>query len=300
MQAGQATMAKRVDFLKQNLVKYIISWVGEAVAYWIFVIIMLDSAWGFNWWMAEPKGRFGIICIVYAVKNFGILVLTPIMWKRQNSILGGEVKFPWVDILYFITQLVFWIVSAIYAWDRYATAEKIKDADWVKRQQKWIDEAYILPVVKLCVDFVYSILASILHPLSHTALSGGGIIWMDLQYLFVYLFITGKVVWDNYFIVFVWIYMNSIVATMFSLCILCFVCVSMFKSQGLNVVQYVMYIAIAVMIILFFIWATIIGSKDYTNSNNYIALVVVILFTLFNGIQTFALWRGIDIVPQQR
>ena len=297
MQSGSQALKTRVDIMRQNLAKYVVSWLGEAIAYWIFTIICIDSVFGFNWWVIDARGRFGIICIVYAVKNLCLLILVPILHKRNKSGGFSEARFPAVDIFYFLTQIIFWVVSTIYAWDRHITPEKKNDPDWVARYQRWTNEAYILPVVKLCVDFLYGITAGIFYPTSHTALSGGGIIWMDLQYLFVYLFITGKVMWDNYFIVFVWIYMGSVVATLFALCILCFVAVSVCKQQGLNVVQYVMYMSIAVMIIIFFVWETIVGSKNYEKDNIYLLLVSVILYTLYNGIQTFALCTNVEIVP---
>lgn len=288
-----------MQLLAGNLPKYIVSWVGEAVAYWIFVIICIDSAYGFNWWLADKPHRFGGICIVYAVKALLLLILVPIQHKRLQGVFG-DAKFPWIDIAYFVTHLIFWVVCVIYAFDREITTDHVKNADWVKRYQKWNDEIYILPVVKLCVDFVYAILAAVVFPMSHTAMSGGAIIWMDLQYLFVFLFISGKNAWENYFIVFVWIYMGSIIATLAALCIICFLVMAIFKKQDMNASQYVIYISLAIMVILFFVWENIVGSKDYKKDNIYLLLVAIILYTLFNGFQTFALWRGVQLMPSER
>lgn len=298
MQQGSQAMAKRMELMRYNMPKYMVSWVCEAVAFWIFVIICIDSVWGFNWWLADKPHRFGIINIVYLVKNVALIVLIPVMHKRISNYIS-EIKFPWIDLVYFVLQIVFWLVSTIYAFDREITTEHVRDANWLKRYNDWTANIYILPVVKLCIDFVLVILATFMMPMSHTALSGSGIVWMDLQYLFVYLFITGKVQWDNYFIVFVWIYMGSILATLAALCILCFLVMAIVKRQPLNLIQYLMFISIAFMIILFFVWENIIGSKDYTKNNIYLLLVSIILYTIYNGLQSFALFKGLQIVPQQ-
>lgn len=305
MQQGTQVMAKRMELMRQNLPKYIVSWVGEAIAYWIFVIIAIDSPFGFNWWLGNKAHNFGIICIIYLLKNVGLLILVPIQHKRLKAFFA-DARFPWIDIAYFCTHIVFWLVSIIYAFDRESTQDKRRNIDWIKRYQKWNDEIYILPVVKLCVDFVYAVVATLMQPMSHTALSGGAIIWMDLQYLFIYLFISGKNRWANYFIVFVWIYMGSIIATLAALCIICFLVLAIFKRQpGMNATQYVIFVSLAVMIILFFVFANIIGAasdnqfRDYKKDNIYILLVCVILYTLFNGFQTFALWKGVQLMPQQ-
>ena len=288
-----------MQLLAGNLPKYIVTWVGEAVAYWIFIIICIDSQLGFNWWLADKPHRFGGVCIVYAVKALLLLILVPIQHKRLQG-LFGEAKFPWIDIAYFVTHLIFWVVSVIYAFDREITAEHVSNADWVKRYKKWNDEIYILPVVKLCVDFVYAILAALVFPLSHTAMSGGAIIWMDLQYLFVYLFISGKNAWENYFIVFVWIYMGSIIATLAAVCLIGFVVLALVKKQEITLSQIITYLCLSIMIILFFVWENIVGSKDYKKDNIYILLVAIIIYTLFNAFQTFALWRGIQMMPNGR
>ena len=288
-------MAQRVEAMKTNLPKYLISWLGEAICYWIFVIMCIDSKWGFNWWLGDRPWRFGIICIIYILKNVGFLVLVPIFYKKMKGLI--DIKFPLVDLVYFGLQVIFWLVCTIYAFDREVTSEKIRDADWAKRYQKWTDEIYILPVVKVCIDFVLALVGVFLYPLSHCAQASGGIIFMDLQYLFISLFITGKVRWENYFTVFVWIYMGSIILMLASLCIICFVVMSIFKTK-LNLTQYLLFTCISVMGILFFVWATLIGSKEYAKDNIYILLVCTILFTIYHGYQTFAVWKGIDLVPQ--
>lgn len=306
MQQGTQAMAQRMQIMQQNLPKYIISWVGEAISYWIFVIICIDSPTGFNWWLADKPYRFGIICIIYALKTLGLLILVPIQHRRLKEFIPGGAKFPWIDIAYFVTHLIFWLVSIIYAFDREITPEKKANADWAKRYQKWNDEIYILPVVKLCVDFVYAVGATLLYPGSHVSLAGGGIVWMDLQYLFVYLLISGKKVWDNYFVTFVWIYIGSILTTLVALCIICYVIMAVVKKQGLTVTQAGIYLTISIMFILFFVWENIVGAESADNFRNwkkdniYLLLVVIIIYTLFQVLQTFALWKGMQMMPETR
>lgn len=294
---GMAQMNKMLASQRNNLPKYVLNWVAEATAYWIFVIIMLDSAFGFNWWLIDRPYRFGWICIVYAIKNFFILVQLPFMHKkvREFYIKEEHKRFPVVDVVTYLLLLIFWIVSAIYAYDRRITSEHVMDPEWRDRYQQWTDNIYILPVVKLCVDFVLCIVATIVYPTSQTSLSGGGLIWMDLQYLFVYLFITGKVSWDNYFTVFVWIFIASIVALIGALCILCGVIAMIVKGGEKALAQVAMMSIMAVMIIIFFVWECIIGDGKNTNKDvNYMLLVCVILYTIFHASQTFIFWRGVN------
>ena len=177
------------------------------------------------------------------------------MHKRAKEyyILDEHKRFPVVDIITYLMLIIFWIVSAIYAYDRRLTPEKFTDPDWIKRYQDWTNNIYILPVVKLCLDFVLVIIARLRYPISVTGLGGGAFIWMDLQYLFVYLFITGKVNWENYFIVFVWIFMASIIALIGALCILCGVIAMIVKGGEKIIAQVSMMAVLAVMIILFFV-----------------------------------------------
>lgn len=285
---------------KNNVPRYALGWICEAVAYWIFVIVMLDSIYGFNWWLVDRPYRFGWICIVYAIKNFLFLILLPFMHKRAKEyyILEEHKRFPVVDIITYLMLIVFWIVSAIYAYDRRPTVEKFTDPDWIKRYQEWTKNIYILPVVKLCLDFVLVIIARLRYPISVTGLAGGAFIWMDLQYLFVYLFITGKVNWENYFTVFVWIFMASIIALIGALCILCGVIAMIVKGGEKIIAQVSMMAVLAVMIILFFVWECIIGDAKNKNKDvNYMLLVCVILYTIFHASQTFIFWRGVTYFP---
>lgn len=296
---GSTVFLKKIEHITGNLPKQLIQCLGEAVAYWIFVIICIDSPQGFNWWLADRPHRFGIICIVYAIKALAMLILT-VVQNRKLRESSPNSRFPWTDVGYFLNHMIFWIVSTIYAFDRELTTEHLRDPEWIKRYQKWNDEIFILPVVKLCVDHVFTVVGACSFPGSYTGHSMGGIIWMDLQYLFVYLFISGKNSWENYFIVFVWIYILSILATLGALCAYCAILGSLrIQFQGgkdhFNLIQYILCICITLMIFLFFVWENIVGSKDYKKENIYILLVALIFYTIYNSIQTFAMWKGINL-----
>jgi hypothetical protein len=312
MEAGSKALQQRYLNIKTSVAKYIVSWVGEVVAYWIFVGLAIRSVYGFNWWVVDTEGKFGIICIVYAVKNFLLLVLTPFQHRRNKQYsdhvgtLNAEpaqttgnprVKFPYFDILYYITQTAFWVISAVYAFDRRITAEKMADAEWRIRYQRWTDYAFIIPVVKLGLDVIYCALAAFLTPISHCSLSGGPIIWMDFQYLFVYLWITGKVNWGNYYIVFVWIYMASILAVAGALCLVGGLITYMVKRRG-NIFQYFLMALLPAMVIIFFVWENLVGSKRYEHSYIYLLLAAVALYTVINIVNTAAIIRGIELIPE--
>ena len=150
-------------------------------------------------------------------------------------------------------------------------------------------------MVKLCLDFVDVILASIFQQTSHTAHSSVSIIWMDLQYLFIYLYITGKVSWNNYFMVFVWIFIASIIAVLGALCVLFGLVFALFSQGKKMVVQSVLMFLLSSMAIIFLVWECIIGANnDYDKNVNYMLLTCVILYTLTNAGQTILFWRGLN------
>lgn len=308
-QKGLAQLSKVLGAQRDDLPKYVTGWVCEAVAYWLFVIIILDSTAGFSWWLLDRPHRFGWICIVYAIKNFIMLCLVPVSHHIMKKRLGGLAgladskltRFPATDIILYLMETVFWIVSAIYAFDREITPVKVTNADWVNRYKQWTDNIYVLPVVKLCIDFVLALVSGFAFPVSDTAKAGFGKVLMDCQYLFVYLFITGKVTnWNNYFIVFVWIFMGSIIALMGAACILCGVFAIIFQMGKQGIALAFNLGLISVMIILFFAWECIIGDKGRAADRdmNYLLLVSIILYTLFNFIQTIVFIFKIPYLPE--
>lgn len=297
-----AQFASYTDQMAKALPAYIVSWMGEATAYWIFVIYMIQSPIGFLWWLTAFTYNFGAICVTYSVKNLLLLILVPVLYKK-NTNYEVEKKLNWIDIIYYTMQIVFWVVSAIFAYDREPTDAKRLDANWLVRYARWTKYIYLLPVVKILVDVVLIVVAYVTKQIaSKTATAAGAIVWMDFQYLFVYLYISQKTTaFKNFFSLFVWIYMASILAVLGAICILAGVVMSLVAGQKMAL-QAALMITAALMYILFFVWENIIGAKDGMPKNQdvkYILLVAVILYTLFNSGMTFIFWKGMTIVGAQ-
>ena len=261
-----AMVSSPVDAIK---VKFFTFWVPDVVVAFIFVGYCLDSSQGFRWWMDPTTYGFAIINIILAIKSLALLILRIVQYKIAPAETDQEytqkIKFPITDIIFHLNNLAFWLVSAIFAFSTVVTPERLVDPDWRKSTGNLRDTIYILPVIKLIIDFINTIVALIFQPFSEARIMGSSQIWYDLQYLFIYLYLSSKAPsFTNFFIIFVWIYMLAILGAAFGCCLLCMGIISMVSGQK-QILQGLMFVFLSLAGILFFVWATIVGDgKAYT------------------------------------
>ena len=287
--------------------KFIFAWVCEVVAYWIFTINVLqynskyfqapDGTNVQGWYNVYKFGfiplDFGGIDVVYLIKNTVLIFMTIYYVRKQKA--------HWIDVLTYILATVFWLVSVIYFYDRKAPPTDVSAMQaWMDRYTSWNNNIYILPMIRAILDFILMIAGIAFAPQSYTAKNGLGLVWMDIQYLFIYLQLSGKVVWDNPFIMYVWIFMATILVTATCLCLLCStLCANLglkmaaandpdaahqqgyqILGKAIHVVTLVAFLGLA-QTVLFLAWCCVVGSnKEYLGSIHILLLVACIIVTL--------------------
>ena len=268
-------------------------WICELTAYWIFTInvLMYNSKYfqapdGTNvqgWYNVYKFGfiplDFGGIDIVYLIKNVGLMFITGYHISRDRfrgrTSMSGVITPDgfWIDLVTYFVAAVFWLVSTIYFYDRNSTNKST--TDW--------SNIFVLPVVKLIVDVLLVAGAAVVFRKSYTCAHGIDIIWMDLQYLFIYLQLSGKVVWDNPFIMYVWIFMATIVlmiALLVSLIGLIILTTLDKNNRGMLLFDILVFCLLA-QVVLFFTWSCIVGSNtSYLGNVHYLLLASCILCTI--------------------
>ena len=136
----------------------------------------------------------------------------------------------------------------------------------------------MLPVVKAAVDVLNFVVGLFKNRTSEAVARMASIVFMDLQYLFVYLFITGVTqAFHNFFIVFVWVYMALIVHALFGLTFLCLSCAAR------KLCMFIAVMSLDVSLLLLFVWATIVGAKDGGGAGlHYMLVPVLVLYVAFH------------------
>lgn len=271
---------------KQNISRYIVTWVMNFTAYFVFTTFCLNSDLGFLWWLDKTKVGFAAINIIFALKEAILLILTWIESKYSSEIKGFT-KLLCNDIIMHGNNLVFWSVSVVYVFVTQVTAERLKDQDWIDSIASLNKFIFLVPVFKLIIDvlnFFSNLFFVMYRPnIQESMTKGMSILFLDLQYLFVYLFISGKVTSDfyNLFIVFVWIYMALIVH-----CILGLFLIFNSIRKGLELTDFGVFLVMFSMglsFILLFVWATLVGvSNGNPPDSSYLLVVCLICYLCFH------------------